>query len=188
MSIKHASRSGAVYYLHGKQGKGGKPNYFFSKDADGPLVDVVPGGFEIFESIRGQVFLRRIPEKLITDQEVAMTRSALNAHAEEWLHKIEVKKNTIVVHETESGSGLFRELAPWVSPARDKQLRIAHAYYQPVLRFILTDPARRIFEPERFCFRGSVDDWISIGPSALLPALLKKYIKHLGRESMYDLF
>jgi len=47
MSVEHVSRSGDVYYLHGKPGKGGKPNYFFSKDPEGPLVDIVPGGYEI---------------------------------------------------------------------------------------------------------------------------------------------
>jgi hypothetical protein len=64
MSIEHVSRSGKVYYLQGQPGKGGKPNYFFSTDASGPGVDIVPDGFEIHENIAGQVFLRRIPKKL----------------------------------------------------------------------------------------------------------------------------
>lgn len=75
--------------------------FYFSTDADGPRVDVVPAGFEIYENIGGQVFLRRIPKKLIADEELAMTRAALTAHAEEWLYKTEVKKNMIVVYETE---------------------------------------------------------------------------------------
>jgi hypothetical protein len=188
MSIEHVSRSGKVYYLHGKPGKGGKPNFYFSTDADGPLVDILPKGFEIHENVGGQVFLRRIQKKLITEQELDLTRSALAAHAEEWLYKTEVKKNMIVIYETESHGRLSDALAPWVNPALEKQFRIRHAYYMAVLRFILTDPARRLFAPERYCFRGSVDDWINLGPSAPLPALIKKYVKHLGKASIYDLF
>ena len=102
MSIEHLSRSGKVYHLHGKPGKGGKPNFYFSTDADGPLVDIVPNGFEIYENVAGQVFLRRIPKKLIADEELQLVRAALAAHAEAWRYKTEVKKNIITVYETDS--------------------------------------------------------------------------------------
>jgi len=35
---------------------------------------------------------------------------------------------------------------------------------------------------------GRWNRWINLGPPAPLPVLLKKYIKHLGRESFYELF
>jgi hypothetical protein len=189
MSVEHVSRSGKVYYLHGKPGKGGKPNLFFSTEAGGSLVDTVPDGFEIYENVAGQVFLRRIPKKLISDEELRLVRAALAAHAEEWLYKADVKKNIITVYETENrSSGSGDALASWIDPAKEKQFRIQHAYYMAVLRFILTDPAQRRFAVERFCFRGSIDDWISLRESATLPVLTKKYVKHLGKESFFELF
>jgi hypothetical protein len=190
MSIEHVSRSGKVYYLQGQPGKGGKPNYFFSTDASGPGVDIVPDGFEIHENIAGQVFLRRIPKKLITDQELSLVRAALNGHAEEWQYKIEVKKNALTIHGTENDQheNLLAAYGFLVNPATEKQFQIKHAHYMALLRFILTDPAKRLFAPERFCFRGSVDDWIGLEPPAALPALVKKYVKHLGKDSFYDLF
>jgi hypothetical protein len=34
-----------------------------------------------------------------------------------------------------------------------------------------------------------VDDWIDIGGAAQeLPVMLKKFIKHLGKESIYELY
>src|SRR5665213_2899999 len=102
MSIEHASRSGKVYYLHVKAGKAGKSNFFFSTDAKGPLADDVPSGFEIYENIGGQVFLRRIPKKIISDEELEMTRRALTAHGGEWQFKTEVNKNIITVYETDT--------------------------------------------------------------------------------------
>ncbi|MDB6064516.1 MAG: hypothetical protein JWR26_724 [Pedosphaera sp.] len=188
MGIEHVSRSGKGYYLHAKPGKGGKPNYYFSTDPDGPLVDAVPNGYEIYENVGGQVFLRRIPKKLITDEELELTRSALIAHAEEWRYKTEVKKNILTVYETNSGDDLSKALGSWIAPEVEKRFRIQNAYYMAVLRFILMDTAQRLFAAERYCFRGSVEDWISLGPPARLPALLKKYVKHLGKDSFYELF
>lgn len=188
MSIEHASRSGKTYYLHVKSGKAGKPNFFFSTDAKGSLADDVPNGYEIYENIGGQVFLRRIPKKFITDEELEITRRALTAHGGQWRFKTEVKNKIITIYETDAHERLSDARIPWIDPEKEKQFRIQHAYYQAVLRFILTSHPQRQFSAERFCFRGSVDDWIGLGPPATLPDLIKKFVKHLGNESFYDLF
>jgi hypothetical protein len=39
----------------------------------------------------------------------------------------------------------------------------------------------------RFCYLGSIDDWIEIGPIDQLATLVKTYVKHLGQESFYEL-
>jgi hypothetical protein len=41
---------------------------------------------------------------------------------------------------------------------------------------------------EPYCFRGSVDDWIGLGPPAKLPAPLKKHAGRLGKDSIYELY
>jgi hypothetical protein len=96
--------------------------------------------------------------------------------------------NIITIYETENCADWSRTEMPWINPAKEKEFRIRHAYYMAVLRFILTDPAQRRFTAQRYCFRGSVDDWIGLGPSAPLSGLLKQYVKHLGRDSFYELF
>ena len=60
--------------------------------------------------------------------------------------------------------------------------------YGPILRFILEDEKQRIFIAERFCFKGSVDDWIYIGGPDSLENLLQSFLKHLGQDSFYDLY
>ena len=59
--------------------------------------------------------------------------------------------------------------------------------YSPRMRFILVDDQRRQFVVERYCFFGSIDDWISIGEADELSRLVKQYVKHLGQDSYYDL-
>jgi hypothetical protein len=190
MSIQHTTRTGKTYYLHVGQGKSGKPNYFFSTDPEGPLLSSVPEGFEIYENVGGQVFLRRKQPKLIIDEELALVKEAIKRHAEEWLYRVEVKKTAIIIYEApDNTAGLESIALPWISKAAMKQSAIQNATYMAVMRFLLADPEKRLFLAERFCFRGSVEDWINIGgPAQKLSVVLKKFIKHLGNESIFELY
>ncbi len=61
------------------------------------------------------------------------------------------------------------------------------AHYRPMMRFTLADKETRGFTVERYCFRGRIDGWIFIDGPAMLSALVKKYVKNLGRESFFEL-
>ena len=52
-----------------------------------------------------------------------------------------------------------------------------------MLVFQLVDGSRRTFQTQRYCFLGSVEDWIEIGKPGKLSTLVKKYVKHLGQDS-----
>jgi hypothetical protein len=62
-----------------------------------------------------------------------------------------------------------------------------YASFMAMLRFVLEDKKTRIFVTERFCFRGSLDDWIYIDGPAGLDDQVGKYLKHVGRESFFNL-
>ena len=62
--------------------------------------------------------------------------------------------------------------------------------YQKMLRFTLDDKKDRTFRVQRWCFKGSIDDWIDLGMSGgvgKLPVLVHTFCPHLGRDSFYDL-
>lgn len=61
--------------------------------------------------------------------------------------------------------------------------------YQAMLRFTLVDNNKRHFFAERWCFRGSIDDWVTIYSlgSDSLETLCEALFPHLGKESFYDL-
>ena len=190
MSIQHISRTGRVYYLHALPAKNGKTKYHFSTKAAGRPVERVPDGFEIYENIRGQVFLRRITLQLITKEELIQVTHALKNLSKKHFYQAEIKRDAIVVYEADNRVEDLAAIAlPWISKEKLQQSARSSAYFMAVFRFILVDRSERLFVAERFCFRGSVEDWIGIGCAAgKLPALLKKYLKHLGEESMYDLY
>ena len=73
-------------------------------------------------------------------------------------------------------------------PGALEDIAARFAYFTPVMRFTLIDEAGRIFAPERFCFRGSVEDWIPIGQPDQLAKLITRFFKHLGKESIYELY
>ena len=59
MPIIHTTRRGKRYFLHTGPKKGGGTQFFFSTDPDGPLAEEIPAGFEVYETVNGQAYLRR---------------------------------------------------------------------------------------------------------------------------------
>jgi hypothetical protein len=189
MTIQYTSRTGKTYYLHAGETKTGKPKYFFSQKQGGAPVDTIPDGFEIYENVEGQVFLRRIPKQIIKSEELALVQAALKSHGEAWEYRAEVKKDMITVYESGTDiGGISDMIAAYTGRPFTEAEKLQHAHYMAVLRFVLEDKKARLFTTERFCFRGSVDDWIHVGGPGPLTDQVGKYIKHVGRESIYELF
>jgi len=56
-----------------------------------------------------------------------------------------------------------------------------------MLRFTLTDEKNRQLSADRWCFRGSIDDWFPLSDYEELSKLVAEYCRHLGRESFFEL-
>ena len=57
--------------------------------------------------------------------------------------------------------------------------------YRPVMRFVW-DKREDKFEVERMSFRGPEDKWISLGLGTI-ETLSKRFIRHIGKDSFFDL-
>jgi hypothetical protein len=164
MPVTHVNRKGQTFYLHETKTKTGKPKYFFSMKADGPLVGSIPEGYEVYENPDAQVFLRKRLPRFITDHEIALVREGLRKHAKHRHCMADVREKHVIVYYSEGG-GL----------------------YQKVLRFTLIDEDNRRFAAERWCFLGSIDDWIPLSGGGDLAKLVERYGPHIGRESFFEL-
>ncbi len=92
-------------------------------------------------------------------------------------YRVERKKNKIVVLlADQDDEAFFQEIIPLKSWT-----------YTPMMRFVLEDKEQRTFFAERYYFRGCIDNWIFIGGPDSLERLMKKFLKHLGEESFYEL-
>ncbi|MDA1013635.1 MAG: hypothetical protein O3A00_04175, partial [Planctomycetota bacterium] len=159
-AVTHTNRKRETYYLHEGRTKTGKPKYHFSKKSEGEVCTAMPDGFEVYENPRGQVYCRLIKPKLFADSEVEAVREAIDRAGKKFLAQVDVKGKDIIVYEDES----------------------------PVFKFTLCDKDKRLFRASRWCFRGSIDDWIELFANPqTLPHLAAKYCRHIGEESFFEL-
>src|SRR5918996_4451086 len=98
MPITHVNAKGKTYYLHQGTTKTGKPKYHFAMKSEGKLADSIPEDFEIYENPNAQVFLRRIPPKIITDEERQVVAEGMRKYASVKDYKIDVRGNAIVIY------------------------------------------------------------------------------------------
>ena len=194
MEITHKNRKGDTYYLHEGKTKKGNPKYFFSKKIKGILPDGIPDGYEIYENIDAQVFLRKIQPKIITDEELNLVKSYLEKckHIPHW--QVEVKKDTIIVYTSDDNekdmvnecSNVFGGLFSPIKKDLLERMLKRNIRYMPMLKFTLIDKTNRIFDLDRQYFR-SEGGWMKIDYKKSLDELAKKYCKFLNTEDFFDL-
>jgi hypothetical protein len=63
--ITHTNAKGQTFSLYQGTTKTGKPKYYFAMQSEGTLAKAIPAGYEIYENPNAQVFLRRIPPKIM---------------------------------------------------------------------------------------------------------------------------
>ena len=191
MTIEYVNRRGKKYYLHAGQTKTGKPKYFFSMKSEGSPVNTIPEGYEVYENPNAQVFLRKIPLQIITPAEVAIVRDGVKQYAKLDYFIVDVKDKHIIVYLCDQNVDDLMERFSFgfgKDSARMRESLARFLSYSPMMQFVLEEDAQpRSFVVERWCFRGSVDDWIFLDGPDDLKALVKKYTQHLGKDSFYDL-
>ena len=189
--ITYKNRRSQTFYLHQGKTKIGRPNYFFSLKSSGPLADTMPEGYEVYENPNGQVFLRKKKPTIISDSEIRVVDEGMRKYSDIEYYKLDTKNNAIIVYLADQDAETIEKLLPeryiakygGMEKALDSILE-----YSPMMRFVLTDNEKKRFVVERFCFLGSIDDWINIGGPDKLENLIKRYLKHLGKESFFELF
>ena len=191
MPVTYINRKGTTYYLCKGITKTGKPRYFFAREPKGEAIDAIPEGYQIEESVNGIVSLVKDRPKLIAPEETAVVEAALKRHPKGGNYRLGVKHNQIVVYErlgpdVKNLNAILGIFGPLDQRAREY---LDHsAQYTPVMRFILDDPEKRDYHAERWCYRGSIDDWIYAGQSGKIETLARKLIPTLGTDDFYELY
>ncbi len=194
MPVEYTNRKGNVYYLHAGKTPKGKPKFFFSKDAEGEIVEALPEGYEVYESPEGGlVYLRKSTPPLITPFEREVVCDAIRRRAAVEHFLVDIQKNGLVVYLPSVDSRELRALLSEQFHASSSRAQAAREFivkrspYTKLMRFELVDKKKRLFHVERWCFMGGVDDWMILDGPAPLAKLADKYVKHLGQESFFDL-
>jgi hypothetical protein len=191
--ITHTNAKGQTFSLYQGTTKTGKPKYYFAMQSEGTLAKAVPAGYEIYENPNAQIFLRRIPPKIITDEECQIVEEGMRTYAEVKDYKVDVRGNALLIYTADQDMETLAAIVCNPHASREENTRRMTLlrqgiHYSPMLVFHLIDAQRRTFQTQRYCFLGSVDDWIEIGKPGKLTQLVKKYVKHLGQESYVELW
>jgi hypothetical protein len=195
MPVTYTNRKGITYTLCQGVTKTGKPRYTFVCDSEGKhVVEAIPDGYKISESVNGVVSLiKERPQKLLPE-EIETVKTAVHCHPKARNYRVNVKHDRIEVYESvrPDVDGLLSDLKEigFLPRAKETDLRATlerRAQFTPVLRFILEDEGTRVYRAERWCYLGSIDDWIFIttGP---VEQLARRMIPTLGTDEFFELF
>jgi hypothetical protein len=197
-ALQYENRMGDVYYLQEGKTRTGKPNYCTGRKLKGTPLAAMPEGHEFYERPdTGQVVVRKIPPSPITEFERRQAEEIVR-RASGLTHVIVAIEGDALVVYTPSvsradadrlfddmmGPGFGKESAR-ADAFREKQMR--RSQYMKMLRFELVNPDKREYRAERWCFRGSIDDWWELPGYGSLAKVVEQYAKHLDRESFFEL-
>jgi hypothetical protein len=193
-TITYTNRKGVTYYLCRGTTQAGKPRYSFAREPKGEPVEQLPEGYEIRESVNGVVSLAKTRPQHILPDEVTTVEAALKRLPKARNYRVDVKGKQIVIYERAGAdiddlSPLLREIGG-ISKAKRASLQEMldkSAQFSPVLRFTLSDEEKRTFYAERWCYLGSIDDWIHAGPNGPVHLLAQWMVPKLGTDAFFDL-
>jgi hypothetical protein len=199
-AFEYENRRGDVYYLQEGKTSTGKPKYYAARKLTGVPLKALPDGYEIYERPENaQVVVRKAKPSLITEferkqaEEIVRRTSGLDHFI------VAIEDDALVVYTPSmsraEGDELIANLAgpfPFAGSGstrsaafRDKWIK--RGLYTKMLRFDLVDPDKRTYFAQRWCFRGSIDDWFPLGRMGTLAKLVEEYAQHLDRESFFEL-
>jgi hypothetical protein len=195
MPVTYTNRKGITYTLCQRATKTGKLRYTFVRDTKGKrTVEKVPTGWEISESVNGIVSLVRERPKKLLPKEIAAVEEEVCRHPKARDYRVNIKPDRIEVYESVGPDvdGLLSDLKGFglLPKAKEANLQaiLEHSVqFTPVLRFILEDEKTRIYRAERWCYLGSIDDWLFI-TTGLVEQLARQMIPKLGTDEFFELF
>jgi hypothetical protein len=193
MPVTYTNWRGVTYYLCRGVTKTGKPRYYFAREPKGEPMEQIPEGWKISESVNGAVSLVKDRPAQIRPEEVAAVEAAVQRHPKSYNYRVAVKDNRIEIYERVgpdldefiTGLGKVGLLVPGRAGGL-RELLEDRARFTPVLRFILVDAEQRTFCTERWCYLGSIDDWIDVGPMGSVDRLARQWIPKLGTDALFE--
>lgn len=190
--MKYVNRRPQVYYVFQGVTKSGKPKFYVSRkeeSAAGVQIDSLPDDFELFESpTDARVSIRKKVHSEICDNELQFVRERIDLIVRNVHSRVVSEGRSIVIYES-SGHGSFNSMSDIFGSltSRSAEAMQSAGNMSPAFRLKLIRKHERIFEIQRFCFRGSIEGWISLHHEGSLDELCQHYLKHLGQESFFEL-
>jgi len=199
MPITYTNRKSRTYYLCQGLTKTGKPRYYFSREQKGELLEEIPEGYTISESVNGVVSLTKARPMLLLEKEITFIKATLQKHPQAKRYRLDIKPKQLTIYEQVGADiqELVKILGTEVgfpgsmienTTHRLEEEKKIFTQYSPIMRFILSDTEKRLFRAQRMCYFGSVDDWIDIEYDKYIEELANTLIPTLGTDEFFELY
>jgi hypothetical protein len=145
-------------------------------------IDELPYGFEVYEPANSNPIIRRKFERMINENEIEIIKKVLNKICKGLDYVINEKEDGIELYVDEKYNTKLSvvELTYYMSGIRKNE----KVFYEPSFKISRYGNEYHI---DRFCFIGSINDWMYIDKDQNLENLCKKYFIHIKNESYYEL-
>ncbi len=192
MAKSFKNSKGKVYFIKSKLTKKGNTTYYMTKKEDEACLNEIPAGHEVFEKYdSGLMFVRKKQKSLFSLKEINSIKASLDQNASLVDYRISItgKEMAIYTVEKETNDRIAESpLSSFFKMAQSNQYKSAWQNFEERMKVIIhQNKSGKEFEVQRYCYRGSVDDWITIGDESDIAEIGKKYLIHLGKESYYEL-
>lgn len=190
MAKAFKSRVGKSYYIKPRKTKKGNTTYFLTTKVDETCLDTTPEGYEVYENYSAQMlYIRKKKASVFTSAEVAFIREELNNNKSIDGFELDISGTEIKIYQLEDKAKGEPSLFKFIPKDR---VEIAKAY---LMQYTENMRIKKVIKKDfqefilmRYCYRGSIDDWIVVDAGEDLKELAENNLVHLGKESFYDLY
>ena len=191
MPIEFKNIRQQAYYIKSKKTKKGNTTYFMTRKKDEKCLDKIPQGYEVFERYdTGMMYIRKMKKSNFQIHEIKIIENELEANQSIIGYKLDINGDQIKIYVAEKEEN-ERIAQTFDDSFLLQKIRFSEKFKrfdEKIIINIKVSKQGKEFEIMRFCYLGSVDDWIVIDTGNNLELLTKKYLIHLGKESYYELF
>lgn len=179
MAYCYQNRRGESHYIKVVPTKKGKLRYYIVRDVskytEDELIDIIPQGFEIYESPEeGRVVLRKRIHSKITEFELEIIEEAIEAETEIGDYILDKEQDAIMVYVA--------------SLTLADTLTDDEAFLRKIQRYFAELRFEKLSEEkycvQRFCSLSRYYGWITIETHSNLSYLGEKYCPHIKKESL----
>jgi len=194
MPVTYTNLKGQEYFLCKGLSSRGAVRYYFSPNPQAGILESLPEGYEIQESVNGRVSLVKSHPATIRPEEHSAVEQAVAKHPIARNYRVDVKGKQIIVYKN-TGPDMdaildaFQQAMPIPRTRVDTFLAKAENFkhFSPMLRFTLMDPESRIFSVDRMYFLGE-GGWRAISQRGKVAELAKELIPLLNTDEFFELF
>ncbi|MEM1123122.1 MAG: hypothetical protein AAGJ18_21950 [Bacteroidota bacterium] len=182
-----------AFYIKSKKTKKGNTTYYMTKKLDNECLDEEPVGFEVFERPDSRtLFIRRRKPNKFGLKGLNYIKKELEKNKAISDFKVDVNGDIVKIYTTDLESGAdnvfgggLRDLL--FNNAQVDIFRKAFQRYEERMRIkIVERKDEKEYLVYRYCYRGSVDDWIVIDAGEDLGQLAKDNLKLIGTEAYFE--